>query len=184
MSKSITLQLSPKQSADAELYTSMAARQLGIRREDVALVRVVKRSIDARRSPVKVNLTLEIFVDQEPQPEPIHFDYPDVSNSTEVVVVGSGPAGLFVCLILAKEDSVGIFLAVGKHLGVVFVDIGGSVCQLAKLVKREQVIKMTVCQNYKIEPCALAFYKIGYFLCRRAWIYHRRVSVADKNIAV
>ena len=74
MPKSITLQLSPRLSADAEVYTSMAARQLGIRREDVALVRVVKRSIDARRSPVKVNLTLEIFIDQEPQPAPIHFD--------------------------------------------------------------------------------------------------------------
>ena len=80
----------------------MAAREVGIRREDVALVRVVKRSIDARRSPVKVNLTLEIFIDTEPQPAPIHFDYPDVSHSTEVVVVGSGPAGLFASLRLIE----------------------------------------------------------------------------------
>ena len=116
MSKSVTLQLSPRLSADAEAYTLMAARQLGIRREDVALVRVVKRSIDARRSPVKVNLTLEIFVDQEPQPAPIHFDYPDVSHSTEVVVVGSGPAGLFASLRLIELGLKPILLERGKEV--------------------------------------------------------------------
>ena len=116
MPKSITLQLPPRLAADAEFYTSMAARQAGIRREDVALVRVIKRSIDARRSPVKVNLTLEIFVDQEPQPGPIHFDYPDVSNSTEVVVVGSGPAGLFASLRLIELGLKPILLERGKEV--------------------------------------------------------------------
>ena len=96
MSKIITLTLSPRESADLELCASLAAQRAGVRREDVALARVVKRSIDARRAPVKVNISIEIFEDNEPQPAPIHFDYPDVSHSTEVVVVGSGPAGLLL----------------------------------------------------------------------------------------
>ena len=116
MPKTITLQLSPKQSADVETYTSMACRQMGIRRSDVALVRVVKRSIDARRSPVKVNLTLEMFVDGESQPAPLHFDYPDVSRSTEVVVVGSGPAGLFASLRLIELGLKPILLERGKEV--------------------------------------------------------------------
>ena len=116
MPKTITLQLSPKQSADAETYTALACRQMGIRRSDIALVRVVKRSIDARRSPVKVNLSLEVFVDQEPQPAPIHFDYPDVSKATEVVVVGSGPAGLFASLRLIELGLKPILLERGKEV--------------------------------------------------------------------
>ena len=116
MPKTITLQLSPKQSADAETYTALACRQMGIRRSDIALVRVVKRSIDARRSPVKVNLSLEVFVDQEPQPGPIHFDYPDVSKATEVVVVGSGPAGLFASLRLIELGLKPILLERGKEV--------------------------------------------------------------------
>ncbi len=111
-----TLQLSPKQSADAELYTALAARQVGVRRSDVAMARVIKRSIDARRSPVKVNLTLELFVDNEPQPAPLHFDYPDVSHSTEVVVVGSGPAGLFASLRLIELGLKPILLERGKEV--------------------------------------------------------------------
>lgn len=75
---------------------------MGIREDEIALARVVKRSIDARQRQVKVNLTFEIYVDREPQPDPIHFDYPSVAGKTEVVIVGSGPAGLFAALHLIE----------------------------------------------------------------------------------
>ena len=58
MPQHITLVLTPKQAADATFYTSQAARRLGVGEADIALVRVVKRSIDARQRQVKVNLTL------------------------------------------------------------------------------------------------------------------------------
>lgn len=93
MPQHITLVLTPKQAADATFYTSQAARRMGVSEADIALARVVKRSIDARQRQVKVNLTLEVYVDREPQPGPVHFDYPSVDGRTEVVVVGSGLRG-------------------------------------------------------------------------------------------
>ena len=60
MPQQITLTLTPQQAADAKFYTAQAARRMGIREADIALARVVKRSIDARQRQVKVNLPLEI----------------------------------------------------------------------------------------------------------------------------
>ena len=116
MPQLITLQLTPKQAADAKFYTSQAARRMGIVEADVALVRVVKRSIDARQRQVKVNLTLEVYVDREPQPGPVYFDYPSVEGRTEVVIVGSGPAGLCAALRLIELGLRPVILERGRDV--------------------------------------------------------------------
>ena len=53
MPQHITLVLTPKQAADATFYTSQAARRMGVSEADIALARVVKRSIDARQRQVR-----------------------------------------------------------------------------------------------------------------------------------
>ena len=116
MPKTVTLVLSPKQSADAHTYTAAAARTLGIDERDIALVRTVKRSIDARRGRPKVNLTLEVYVDCEPQPAPVHFDYPSVAGRTPVAVIGAGPAGMFAALRLIELGLRPIVFERGKEV--------------------------------------------------------------------
>lgn len=123
MPQNITLQLTPKQAADAKTCTSLAARRLGVAERDVALVRVVRRSIDARQRQVRVNLSLEVYIDCEPQPQPVVFDYPDVSGRTEVVIVGSGPAGLFAALRLIELGLRPIVLERGRDVAARKVDI-------------------------------------------------------------
>ncbi len=116
MPKTITLQLSPKQAADEKFYIARAAERLGIKQSEIALARVVKRSIDARQRMAKVNLSLEVYIDKEPQPAPLHFDYPSVDTGTEVIVVGSGPAGLFASLRLIELGFKPILLERGKSV--------------------------------------------------------------------
>ena len=116
MPQTVTLVLSPKQSADVRTYTAAAARRLGISERDIALIRTVKRSVDARRGRPKVNLTVEVYVDREPQPAPVHFDYPSVAGRTPVVVVGAGPAGMFAALRLIELDLRPIVLERGKEV--------------------------------------------------------------------
>ncbi len=114
--KTLNLTLSPKQAASTEGWLSIAVRTLGIRREQVALARVVRRSVDARHQTPKVLLTVEIFVDGDTQPEEIHFDYPDVNGKTEVIIVGSGPAGLFCALRLIELGLRPILLERGRKV--------------------------------------------------------------------
>ncbi|MCL2561790.1 MAG: FAD-binding protein [Rikenellaceae bacterium] len=123
MPKEIPLTLSPKQAADPATYTAIAARKAGVWPEQIALVRVVRRSVDARSRAVKVNLTVQLFVDDEPIPPRVHFDYPDVSGRAEVVVVGAGPAGLFCALRLIELGLRPVVLERGKEVAARKVDI-------------------------------------------------------------
>ncbi|MFR9503414.1 MAG: FAD-dependent protein [Rikenellaceae bacterium] len=116
MSYKITLTLTPKQAADSKYYTTQAAHKVGLKEGDVALLRVVKRSIDARQRQAKVNLTVELFEESDPTPPPIHFDYPSVVGRTPVIVVGAGPAGLFAALHLIELGLRPIILERGRDV--------------------------------------------------------------------
>ena len=116
MPKTVLLQLSPEHAADKRKYTAAAARALSVKDTDIALVRIVKRSIDARQRSIKVNLTLEVYIDDEPAPQPVHFDYPDVSARPEVIIVGSGPAGLFAALRLIERGLRPVILERGRDV--------------------------------------------------------------------
>ena len=93
MPQTVVLTLKPEEAADVHRYAPLAARAAGVAERDVALLRVVKRSIDARQRQPKVHLTLELYADGEPQPAPVHFDYPQVGHRTDGGGRGFRPGG-------------------------------------------------------------------------------------------
>ncbi|MFM8412206.1 MAG: NAD(P)/FAD-dependent oxidoreductase [Alphaproteobacteria bacterium] len=76
-----------------------AACELGLREADVTGVVVTRRSLDARRGSPSWELRLRVFVGEPASPEPLGgFEPRDVARAEPVIVVGSGPAGLFAAL--------------------------------------------------------------------------------------
>ena len=88
----------PETAANEKRYTDLIAKELKVPVERISCIRIRKKSIDARQKNIKVNMSVEVYVDDERPAEEIHFEYRDVSNATPVIIVGSGPAGLFAAL--------------------------------------------------------------------------------------
>ena len=117
MPYNLNLILTPKQASDQSYYLPIAAKMLNVKESQVAFIRVLRRSIDARSRNIKVNMTVEVYVDENiPNLLDYHFDYQDVSSKDEVVIVGSGPAGLFAALRLIELGYKPIVLERGKDV--------------------------------------------------------------------
>ena len=78
---------------------------------------IVKRSIDARQSNVKINLSIKVFIKEEFSENKIELpNYKDVSKEKEVIIIGAGPAGLFAALKLIEMGLRPIILERGKDV--------------------------------------------------------------------
>src|SRR5450756_74328 len=103
MGKQVQINLNPSAAADETVIKKIAASLAGIDQSAVSSVRVIKRSVDARKKNIRVNLTVEVFSGEDStSPEINPFIPIDVSLKKEVIIVGAGPAGLFAALRLIE----------------------------------------------------------------------------------
>ncbi len=105
------LKLTPEQAANEhEIKRAMERETHG----KVRSFRIIKKSIDARGRSINVLLNVE------PADNPLkyenRFEYKDVTNRPEVIVVGSGPAGLFCALRLIELNIKPIIFERGKEI--------------------------------------------------------------------
>ena len=93
----------PQQAYNESTLKEVVSREKNIDVRTITKIRILKRSIDARQRTIFVNLTLRIYVNEEPSDDEfIHTEYGDVSQRPAVVVVGEGPAALFAGLKLIE----------------------------------------------------------------------------------
>ncbi|MTI22050.1 FAD-binding protein [Fulvivirga sp. RKSG066] len=110
--KTYEMKLKPEEAFDDDVFNRIASKRFGENKQ----FRIARRSIDARKKQVWVNVLLEVY-DQTPPPL-TNYDIPttDVSSKDPVIVVGSGPAGLFAGLRLIELGIKPIILERGKDV--------------------------------------------------------------------
>jgi len=113
----LTFNLSPQQASSAETILQQVSRKLGKHPSAIGDVRVVRKSIDARRGKVRVNVGVQVYAKGESVTDTIHkYLYQDVRSKPEVVIVGAGPAGLFAALRLIELGLKPIIVERGKDV--------------------------------------------------------------------
>ncbi len=116
MQQKIQIQVSPAIAYNEQLLKQEIKQFLNLKNQTF-FVKPLKRSIDARNRNIKVNLTLQVFVDEQEQTEKINFDYKDVSKSKNTChIIGAGPAGLFAALRCLELNIKPIIIERGKDV--------------------------------------------------------------------
>lgn len=97
MSELIQFQVSPEQAKDDSFLKSRIKDQLNLLDDDFQFV-WRKRSIDARKSNIKINCSFEVYLKGETIPSETFYVPQNVSDSPEIAIIGAGPAGLYAAL--------------------------------------------------------------------------------------
>jgi uncharacterized FAD-dependent dehydrogenase len=133
MVKQVQINLTPAAAADDEAIRKIAASLAGVELSGVIGLRIIKRSVDARKKNIRVNLTVELLSGEDSSiPVIAPFLHADVSLKPEVIIVGAGPAGLFAALRLIELGLRPVIIEQGKDVSSRKKDIA--------LISREQIV--------------------------------------------
>ena len=133
MGKQVQINLNPAAAADETIIRKIASSLAGIDQSAVTSLRVIKRSVDARKKNIRVNLTVEIFSGEDSaKPLITPFVPCDVLLKQEVIIVGAGPAGLFAALRLIELGLCPVIIERGR-------DVSSRKKDIAR-ISRDQIV--------------------------------------------
>ncbi len=116
MQKTINLSLSPKRASAEKYYKKDAAEYLKINEKEITGIEILRKSIDARKKFIKVNMQMKIWWGEPAKKEVFRLNLQNVSGKQEIIIVGSGPAGLFAALKLIEKGFKPLIFERGKEI--------------------------------------------------------------------
>ena len=102
MKETVTITVKPEQEKNTKLIQKLVLSQVKKRGSKTQLV-FVKRSVDARHGQVKLHMRYDVYIDEEPPALQSKLPvWKKADGKHTVVIIGSGPAGLFGALKLLE----------------------------------------------------------------------------------
>jgi len=115
MIKELDISVSPDFVHNYDFLKNLTAKKLNVNPIEINSVKVLKRSIDARKKPV-FRLRLVAFINESPKESKLDFNFKPVKSDKKIIIVGSGPAGLFAALRAIELGVKPIVLERGKNV--------------------------------------------------------------------
>ena len=114
MKKTLEISLLPEQCTNEQLVALHVSRQIGS--SEISGVKILRKSLDARKKPIKFNIQVEVYFNETPPKDNFDFDLKDVRNANHAVIIGAGPAGLFAALKLLEKGIKPVIFERGKDV--------------------------------------------------------------------
>ena len=132
MSTLVQISILARQQEDEAFILDVALEKAKLRKNDIKDWRIRKRSIDARREPIKINLQIEFWLQHEEREIIPPFVPKNVSEAKSIAIIGAGPAGLYAALRAIEAGLKPVIFERGK-------DVKARRRDLAK-INKEQIV--------------------------------------------
>ena len=117
MIEKLSIRIQPQIAGNEDSIKEYISKEKAIDVRTIHAIRILKRSIDARHKDIFVNLTMDIYINEEPKEDEFtHTHYHSVEGKPQVIVVGAGPGGLFASLKLIELGLRPIIIERGKKV--------------------------------------------------------------------
>ncbi|TGV02454.1 NAD(P)/FAD-dependent oxidoreductase [Flavivirga rizhaonensis] len=117
MIKEIQFRISLKDEERSDILIIKSAYALDIDKEDITGIKVLRKSIDARKPKIIFNYKVAVYIREAlPKTSDYQFDYKDVSKAKPVHIIGFGPAGMYAALRCIELGYKPIVLERGKNV--------------------------------------------------------------------
>ncbi len=117
MIKTMQLRVKINEESKEDILKIKAAYLLQVHKNEINAVKVLRKSIDARKPKIVFNYKVEIYLGKDtPKDTTYNFEYKDVSTAKKVHIIGFGPAGMWAALRCIELGYKPIVLERGKNV--------------------------------------------------------------------
>ncbi len=117
MIKEIQLRVTLQEERQDDILLKKSAKFLHINPKDINGIKILRKSIDARKANIMFNFKLAVYIKElMPESSTYTFNYKDVSTAKPIHIIGFGPAGMYAALRCIELGFKPIVLERGKNV--------------------------------------------------------------------